>query len=51
MKILVVDDDENIAKFLKSSLENECFEVDIENDGESGSFAARTNEYESDTTA
>ncbi|MCL5410935.1 MAG: response regulator transcription factor [Patescibacteria group bacterium] len=46
MKILVVDDDKNIAKFLKTSLENECFEVDIKNDGESGSFAARTNGYD-----
>jgi len=46
MKILLVEDDENIAKFLKISLENECFEIDWENNGESGSFSARTNEYD-----
>lgn len=46
MKILLVDDDKNITKFLKTALENECFEVDTKDNGEEGSFAARTNEYD-----
>lgn len=46
MKILIIDDDKQIASFLKSALEAECFEVDVSNDGEDGSFLARTNEYD-----
>jgi len=34
MKILVVEDDKKIAKFLKRGLEEEGYEVDVAHDGE-----------------
>jgi DNA-binding response OmpR family regulator len=46
MRILVVEDEQSVANFLKSSLEAECFAVDVAEDGETGSFLARTNEYD-----
>lgn len=46
MRILVVEDDKNIAEFLKFSLKAEGFIVDCAQDGESGSYMARTNKYD-----
>lgn len=46
MRILVVEDEEGIAKFLKAGLESEYFAVDIAEDGEKGSYFARTNDYD-----
>jgi DNA-binding response OmpR family regulator len=46
MRILVVEDEKDIASFLKHSLEAECFAVDIAEDGEKGSYLARTNDYD-----
>jgi DNA-binding response OmpR family regulator len=46
MRILVVEDEEGIASFLKAGLESEYFAVDIAEDGEKGSYLARTNEYD-----
>ena len=46
MRILLVEDDENISKVLKMQLEAECFAVDVAHDGEQGSFMARTNGYD-----
>lgn len=46
MRILIVEDDKEIASCLKSCLENENFIVDVAIDGEKGSFAARTNDYD-----
>ncbi|MDD5084063.1 MAG: response regulator transcription factor [Candidatus Moranbacteria bacterium] len=46
MRILVIEDDESIARFLTLSLEAECFVVDTTTDGEDGSYLARTNEYD-----
>lgn len=46
MRILVVEDDVDMAKFLKKNLEAESFAVDVAHDGEKGSFAARTNLYD-----
>lgn len=46
MRILVIDDDKSITNFLKKALEEECFEVDIANDGQKGDFLARTNDYD-----
>jgi DNA-binding response OmpR family regulator len=46
MKILIIDDENEIRSFLKTTLESECFEVDIAEDGEKGSFLARTNDYD-----
>ncbi|RQW82124.1 MAG: DNA-binding response regulator [Geobacter sp.] len=36
MKILVVEDDKKIAKFIKRGLEEEKYEVDVVHDGEAG---------------
>ena len=36
MKILVVEDDKKIAKFIKRGLEEEKYEVDVIHDGETG---------------
>jgi len=46
MKILIVDDDIEIAHFLKKSFEHECFVVDSCHDGEQGSYMARINDYD-----
>lgn len=46
MRILVIEDEEGIASFLKAGLESEYFAVDVAEDGERGSFLGRTNEYD-----
>lgn len=46
MCILVIEDEKAIADFLKTSLEAECFTVDVAGDGEKGSFLARTTDYD-----
>ncbi|HVY72556.1 MAG TPA: response regulator transcription factor [Candidatus Paceibacterota bacterium] len=46
MKILIVEDEQNIAHFLKESLEAEYFAVDLAEDGEYGSHLAQINEYD-----
>ena len=46
MKVLIVEDEREIRNFLKKSLESECFVVDMAENGEKGSFMARTNEYD-----
>lgn len=46
MRILVVEDDPEIGKFLRENLTAQCYAVDLEADGEAGSYLARTNEYD-----
>ncbi|MDB5204024.1 MAG: transcriptional regulator [Candidatus Taylorbacteria bacterium] len=46
MRILVIEDEEKMASFLKISLEAECFAVDITADGEKGIYYGRSNEYD-----
>jgi DNA-binding response OmpR family regulator len=46
MRILVIDDQEELAKSLKMGLESQCYAVDIEHDGERGLYRARTNDYD-----
>src|SRR5579885_2374523 len=46
MRVLIVEDQKEIARFLKSSLEAECFAVDVAQDGERGLYLARTNDYD-----
>lgn len=46
MRILVVEDEKEIADFLGVSLEAEAFAVDIAEDGEKGSYLGRTNDYD-----
>lgn len=45
MRVLVIEDEKEIAKFLEAALKAECFSVDTAEDGERGSYLARTNEY------
>jgi two-component system, OmpR family, response regulator len=46
MRILVIEDDLEVSQFLRSSLEAELFSVDTATDGETGSYLARTNDYD-----
>ncbi|MBX2866770.1 response regulator transcription factor [Candidatus Kaiserbacteria bacterium] len=46
MRILIVEDEEKIASFLKESLEAEYFAVDVAEDGERGAYLACINEYD-----
>jgi DNA-binding response OmpR family regulator len=46
MRVLVVEDDEDIRNMLKMNLESETFSVDTAANGESGSYMARTNDYD-----
>jgi DNA-binding response OmpR family regulator len=45
MKILIIDDDADLAAILKSSFEQEGFVADVANQGDQGSFIARTASY------
>lgn len=46
MKILVIEDEQDIRDFLKVSLDAEMFSVDVAADGETGAHLARTNDYD-----
>jgi len=46
MKILIIDDDKEIVKLLKLSLEAEFLVVDTASNGEKGCFLAKTNSYD-----
>lgn len=46
MRILLIEDEPAIATFLKKRLEEKCFVVDHADNGEEGSFVARTNDYD-----
>ena len=45
-RILIIEDEESIAELEKDYLELSGFEVEIENDGESGLFRALKEEYD-----
>jgi two-component system copper resistance phosphate regulon response regulator CusR len=46
MRLLIIEDDIDTKDFLKNSLEGEGFVVDVAEDGQKGSYMARTNEYD-----
>ena len=46
MRILIIEDDLDTAMFVKSRLEEKCFAVDIEMDGNAGLKAAKANAYD-----
>lgn len=46
MKILIVEDEENVATFLKKGLEEELFIVDAACDGKEGFMMATSNDYD-----
>lgn len=46
MKLLIIEDDSSIRNVLRMSLTAACFTVDVAEDGEQGSYMARTNDYD-----
>jgi DNA-binding response OmpR family regulator len=46
MRILLIEDESDIIRFLQPSLESESFVVDVATDGAEGSRQARLNEYD-----
>ena len=46
MRILLVEDEDDIIEFLQPALEEECFVLDIAKDGKRGSFLGRSYEYD-----
>ncbi len=46
MRILIIEDDQDIRQMLASYLESACFAVDSTGDGIEGSYLARTNDYD-----
>jgi two-component system copper resistance phosphate regulon response regulator CusR len=46
VRVLIVEDEEKVAQFLKKGFQAESFSVDIAVDGERGSFLARTESYD-----
>ncbi len=46
MRILIIEDEKEIGDFLKRALQEEFFAVDTAEDGEEGSYMARTNDYD-----
>jgi heavy metal response regulator len=46
MRILVIEDEQKIASFIKRGLKEEGYAVDVCFDGEQGHFLATTNEYD-----
>jgi len=46
MRILVVEDEQKVARFIKKGLEAEGYDVDIANDGENGEQMARSGSFD-----
>ncbi|MBI4811972.1 response regulator transcription factor [Candidatus Falkowbacteria bacterium] len=46
MRILVVEDEKEIASFIKKGFEAEHFSVDVADDGENGLWLGKTNDYD-----
>ncbi len=46
MRILIADDDKQLAKILKASLESECYVVDLVHDGADAIYNIKVNEYD-----
>lgn len=46
MRLLIIEDEKDLAGFIAALLKKSGFAVDVAYDGERGSFLARTNEYD-----
>lgn len=46
MRILIVEDEKDLANFIANSLKRKGFAIDLAYEGERGSFLARTNSYD-----
>lgn len=45
LRILVVEDESRVARFIQKGLKEKSYSVDVANDGEEGLFLAQTNDY------
>jgi heavy metal response regulator len=45
LRILVVEDEQRVARFIQRGLKERSYSVDVAGDGEQGLFLAQTNEY------
>jgi DNA-binding response OmpR family regulator len=46
MKILLIEDDEKIVKFIQNGLKKVGYRIDVANDGEDGLYMAQNNNYD-----
>ena len=46
MRILVIEDEKKVARFIERGLKEERFAVDVATDGEEGLFRAQSNDYD-----
>lgn len=46
MRILIIEDDIDLAEQIRDNLETQSFAVDVSNNGENGSYLARINDYD-----
>jgi len=46
MRILIIEDEKKVARFISKGLEEEAYAVDTAYDGEEGTFLAEVNEYD-----
>ena len=46
MKLLIIEDEENIASFLKRGFEEDGYIIDLAYDGEDGEYLASINQYD-----
>ncbi len=46
MRALIIEDDQNLGLSIKKEIEKQAYTVDLERDGNDGSFRARTNNYD-----
>ncbi|HEV8716189.1 MAG TPA: response regulator, partial [Candidatus Binatia bacterium] len=46
MRVLLIEDEQRLARYVKKGLEEHNFAVDIASDGETGLFSVSENEYD-----
>ena len=46
MRLLLVEDEENVTAFIRKGLEEESYDVDVAEDGSEGLIVATSNEYD-----
>lgn len=45
MRLLIIEDDQNMINFLQTAFKNDLYAIDVAREGEKGSHYARTNNY------
>ncbi len=46
MRILIIEDEADLARAVRKALEDDCFSVDVAHDGESGQYQAESCDYD-----